>query len=124
MLRRVIEAPRQAQPGAEIVPEVVITQRDGAVRRVDAPVGQSVMRAALDAGIDGIEAVCGGVCACGTCHVYVSEHWLNRLMPPDETEDIMLDETNAERRSNSRLSCQIKLDDALTGIAVTIPPEE
>lgn len=106
------------------MPEVVITQRDGSIRRIDAPVGKSIMRVALDDGIDGIEAVCGGVCACGTCHIYVSENWLSRLTPPDETEDFMLDETNAERRPNSRLSCQIKLDESLSGIEITIPPEE
>lgn len=82
------------------------------------------MRTARDNGVEGIEAVCGGVCACATCHVYVSEAWLGRLTPPDETEEFMLDETNAERRPNSRLSCQIKLSDDISGLEVTIPPEE
>jgi 2Fe-2S ferredoxin len=105
------------------VPVVIIKELGGSIRRIDAPVGKSIMRVALDDGIDGIEAVCGGVCACGTCHVYVGEDWLDRLAPPDENEDFMLDETNAERRPNSRLSCQIKLDESLSGIEVTIPPE-
>lgn len=104
------------------MPEVVVTERDGSVRRFSAPVGTSVMRVAVENGLDGIEAVCGGVCACGTCHCYVAEEWLTRLPDPDETEDFMLDETEAERRPNSRLSCQIKLDEAISGIEITIPP--
>lgn len=82
------------------------------------------MRVALDGGIEGIEAVCGGVCACGTCHVYVAEQWLALLPPPDEIEGFMLDETDAERRPNSRLSCQIEMTAELGGIEVTIPTEE
>ena len=104
------------------MPDVVITERNGSTRRHEAAAGESVMRVALEAGLSGIEAVCGGVCACGTCHVYVGEAWLGHLPPIDETEDFMLDETEAERRPNSRLSCQILLDDRLSGIEITIPP--
>jgi 2Fe-2S ferredoxin len=103
------------------VPEVVFTEHDGSIRRIEAPVGTSLMRVAVDNGVEGIEAVCGGVCACATCHVYIDETWFDRLTPPDETEDYMLDETDAERRPNSRLCCQIKLTEPLNGIAVTIP---
>ena len=105
------------------MPEVVFTERDGSSRRTEAPVGTSLMRVAVENGVEGIEAVCGGVCACATCHVYVDETWFDRLTPPDETEDYMLDETDAERRPNSRLSCQIKLTEPLSGIEVTIPGE-
>lgn len=107
----------------EKVPELVIHERGGATRRFDADMGTSVMRVALDNGIEGIEAVCGGVCACGTCHVYVAESWLSRLRPLDETEDFMLDEAEGERRGNSRLACQIKMSEELDGIVVTIPPD-
>jgi 2Fe-2S ferredoxin len=96
-------------------------ERDGSTRRLEAPLGTSLMRIAVDNGVEGVEAVCGGVCACATCHVYVAEAWVDRLAPPDETEDYMLDETDAERRPNSRLSCQIKLTEDLVGIEVTIP---
>jgi ferredoxin, 2Fe-2S len=105
------------------VPEVVFTERDGSIRRIEAPAGTSLMRVAVANGVEGIEAVCGGACACGTCHVYVAEIWLDRLTPPDETEDYMLDETDAERRPSSRLSCQIKLTELLSGIEVAIPRE-
>lgn len=88
---------------------------------MDASVGMSLMKAAVNNGVDGIAAVCGGVCACATCHCYVDEDWLDRLPDPEELEDEMLDETGAERRPNSRLSCQIKLDDTLDGLRVTIP---
>ena len=104
--------------------EITFIQPDGQTRRVVAEAGLSVMKAAVTNGVDGIEAVCGGVCACATCHCYVAEDWFGRLPPPDDLEEEMLEETSAERRSNSRLSCQIKVADALDGLLVTIPPSK
>jgi 2Fe-2S ferredoxin len=106
------------------VPEVIFIERDGSSRRIEVEAGMSVMRAAVDNGIEGIEAICGGLCACGTCHCYVGEAWLERLPPREETEDYMLDEGSAERRETSRLACQIELSDDLSGIEITIPPEQ
>jgi 2Fe-2S ferredoxin len=86
-----------------------------------AGVAQSLMRAALEAGIDGIKADCGGTMSCATCHVIVDAAWAARLPPPTPDEDAMLEMTAAPRRPTSRLSCQIALDDDLDGLTVTLP---
>jgi 2Fe-2S ferredoxin len=85
-----------------------------------ANVGDSMMEAAVTTGVPGIDAICGGSCVCGTCHVYVDEAWLARLKPPLPAEDDLL-EVSANRRSNSRLGCQIRLSDDLDGVVVRIP---
>jgi 2Fe-2S ferredoxin len=77
------------------------------------------MEAAVDNGIDGILAECGGACACATCHAYIDEAWLARLPEMDDMEDAMLDSA-LERRKNSRLSCQIEITDELDGLVVTV----
>ena len=80
----------------------------------------SLMQAATSNGVDGMEAECSGSCACATCHCYVESH--EELLPaPAENEMAMLDNVAAERRSNSRLGCQIKMSDALDGIVVRLP---
>jgi 2Fe-2S ferredoxin len=82
------------------------------------------MQAAVAANVDGIEADCGGLMTCGTCHVYVREPWASRLRPPDPDELAMLDFTASPRRPNSRLACQIDLTDALDGLTVDLPAEQ
>jgi 2Fe-2S ferredoxin len=99
---------------------VTYIEPDGTVREVDAAPGTTLMEAALDNNVEGIIAECGGACSCATCHVYVAPEWLERLSPPDGQEDGMLD-CVIERRPNSRLSCQIQLNDDLDGITVTVP---
>jgi ferredoxin, 2Fe-2S len=79
------------------------------------------MQAAVAADIDGIAADCGGCLTCATCHVYVDEAWLPKLLPPTPQEEAMLELTAAERRSNSRLSCQIRLGPELDGLRVELP---
>jgi ferredoxin, 2Fe-2S len=79
------------------------------------------MVAAIQNGIDGIEAECGGSLACGTCHVYVDDAWLARLPPASEDELAMLEEVTAPRKICSRLACQIRLVDELDGLTVRIP---
>jgi ferredoxin, 2Fe-2S len=83
--------------------------------------GQSLMQAALAADIEGIAADCGGCLTCATCHVYVDEAWLPKLLPPTAQENAMLELTAAQRRSNSRLSCQIRLMPELDGLRVELP---
>lgn len=99
------------------------TQPDGsrAVRSVRAEPGRSVMRAAVDAGIEGIAADCGGMLSCATCHVYVASDWAGKLPAPAEDELAMLDFTAAPRRENSRLSCQIVVGPELDGLTVELP---
>jgi 2Fe-2S ferredoxin len=88
---------------------------------VPAEVGRSLMRAAVDAGIDGIKADCGGVMSCATCHVYVDLAWIARLPAPSSDENAMLDMTAAPRLPTSRLSCQIAIAAELEGLTVTLP---
>ena len=81
------------------------------------------METAIDNDIDGIIAECGGACSCATCHVYVDEAWLDRLRQPEPLEDGMLD-CVLDRRPNSRLSCQIRLNEDLDGITVRVPDSQ
>jgi ferredoxin, 2Fe-2S len=83
--------------------------------------GWSLMQGATAGGVDGIVAECGGSCACATCHCYVDESRLADLPPPSQGELDMLANVAAERRPNSRLSCQIKAAPALEGLVVTLP---
>jgi 2Fe-2S ferredoxin len=103
--------------------KVVFVSHAGLRREVEGPAGLSVMEVATRNGVDGIEAVCGGSQACGTCHCYVNEAWLDRLAPPQALEDELLDGV-FERRANSRLSCQIRLRDALDGIEISTPERQ
>lgn len=103
------------------MPKVTFKQLDGSAQTVEVKAGLSVMEAAIQNNISGIEAECGGSCSCATCHIYVSEADLARLEPADELEDEMLDCTVAERQSGSRLSCQLRLSEALSELTVTVP---
>jgi ferredoxin, 2Fe-2S len=92
-------------------------------RIVEAEPGSTVMEAAIKNGIPGIEAECGGACACATCHVYIDEAWREKTGPPSPMEEDMLD-FGFDVRSNSRLSCQIKITDALDGLVVRTPARQ
>jgi len=98
-----------------------LVEADGRVHDLRGKLGQSLMRAAVDAGVEGIKADCGGLMTCATCHVYVDAAWAERLPPPSADENAMLDMTAAERRPTSRLSCQIVLDEGLSGLTAGIP---
>lgn len=101
--------------------QITLIQPSGASSQLDVPEGWSLMQAAVKNGIDGIVAECGGSCVCATCHVYVQQERFAELPPPGEDELELLDEVKAERRPNSRLSCQIKAAPELNGLIVTIP---
>lgn len=102
------------------MPKLTFITHDGEIHEVDGESGRSVMNAAIDNLVPGIDADCGGECACATCHVYVDDQWLDRVGQPDEAEDAML-EINPERAHNSRLSCQIPVTDALEGFRAKVP---
>jgi 2Fe-2S ferredoxin len=103
------------------MPKITYISHEGDVHQLDVPVGDSVMEGAVQNGIDGIVAECGGSCLCATCHVYVDEKFLLLLPPIDEAQDAMLDSTACERLPNSRLSCQIKVKPELEGLIVRMP---
>ena len=92
-------------------------------RTIDVENGATVIEAAIRNGIPGIEAECGGACACATCHVYVAEEWMAVVGKASQMEEDMLDFA-FEVRPNSRLSCQIKVSEALDGLAVTTPAKQ
>ncbi len=99
-------------------------QTDGTeVRITDAQPGESLMEAARRVGVDGIVAECGGACSCATCHVYIGEDWFAKVGPPDDVEEEMLDMVDHIRRPTSRLSCQIRLNEGLSGIVAEVAPE-
>jgi 2Fe-2S ferredoxin len=95
--------------------------RDGSVRTVAAKDGASLMEAAIHNNISGIDAECGGCCACATCHIYLDPDSAFLAPPADEMELETLDGVSGERRANSRLSCQITVGPALEGLVVQIP---
>lgn len=103
---------------------VTLTQQDGTVVRIDdARPDETLMEVARRAGVAGIVAECGGVCSCATCHVYVAGEWFDKVGEPDEVEDEMLDMVDHIRRPTSRLSCQIRLGEAVNGLQAEVAPE-
>jgi len=105
------------------MPKITFSDSSGAVRTVESEVGSTVMETAIRNNIPGIEAECGGACACATCHVYVDEAWREKVGGPSPMEEDMLD-FGYDVRSNSRLSCQIKMTDDLDGLTVTTPDKQ
>jgi len=104
------------------MPKVTYIEYNGREHQVDVPVGRSVMRGAVDNNIPGIDADCGGECACATCHVFVDPEWLPKtgLPVPGSQEATMLSFA-AVTQDNSRLSCQIKMREDLDGLIVRMP---
>lgn len=96
----------------------------GSGRSIKCETGQSLMLAALDGGVEGIEADCGGILNCATCHVYVREPHFSRMAPAGGAEQDMLEFTASPRRANSRLSCQIPLTEEMDGLIVDIPESQ
>ncbi len=96
---------------------------DGTKYDVDAEDGSTVMEAAIKNGVPGIEAECGGACACATCHVYVDDNWTSKTGEPEPMEEDMLDFAY-DVRPTSRLSCQIRVSDELDGLIVTVPDRQ
>jgi 2Fe-2S ferredoxin len=102
---------------------VTYTDSQGTSRTVEAQEGSTVMETALRNSIPGIDAECGGACACATCHVYVADEWSEIVGKPSQMEEDMLDFA-FEVRPTSRLSCQIKVIPALDGLNVTTPGKQ
>jgi 2Fe-2S ferredoxin len=90
---------------------------------VEVPAGSTLMEGAIDHGVPGIVAECGGACACATCHAYIDQAWLPRVPAMEAMEDAMLDSA-MDRRANSRLTCQLEVTDELDGLVLTVAPNE
>ena len=96
---------------------------NGNEHEIEVSNGLTVMEGAIKNKIPGIDADCGGACACATCHVYVDNKWIEKLLPKDDSEEDMLDFA-FEVKSNSRLSCQITVSDELDGLVVNMPEKQ
>ena len=104
--------------------KITYIEHNGTEHVVDVAPGLTVMEGARDNNIPGIEADCGGACACSTCHVYVDAAWVDKLPKIDPMEEDMLEfafEPNPER---SRLTCQLKVTEALDGLVVQMPEKQ
>jgi 2Fe-2S ferredoxin len=103
--------------------KITIVAFDGTRFDLDAANGSTVMENAVRNSVPGIEAECGGACACATCHVYIDDAWSEKVGPPSPMEEDMLDFAY-EVKPTSRLSCQIKMTDALDGLVVNVPERQ
>ena len=104
--------------------KIHLVASDGAETTLDVKPGESLMQVAVAANVNGIDADCGGLLTCATCHVYVRSPFAEQLPPPQDDELGMLEFTAAPRQANSRLSCQIALGPALDGLTVDLPTSQ
>lgn len=104
------------------MPTVTYIEFNGERHTVDVPAGNTLMQGAFDNSVPGIDADCGGECACATCHVYVESQWQEAVgpIPPGSDEEAMLSFA-AVTQPNSRLSCQVEITEALDGLVVSMP---
>ena len=105
------------------MPKITYIEHNGKSHTIEIPKELSVMEGALQNNIPGIDADCGGACACATCHVYVDEKWFGKLKKKDDAEQDMLDMA-FEPNKFSRLSCQITVSDDLDGMVVKMPSKQ
>jgi len=105
------------------MPQIVVTTREGEEQLLEAGLNETVMAVITHSGIPDIEAICGGSCACATCHVYVARDYFDQLPPVSEDEQVLLEGSEHYRPEASRLSCQLHISEALDGLRVTIAPE-
>ena len=105
------------------MPKITYIEHNGKTHVQEVPNGLSVMEGAVQNNIPGIDADCGGSCACATCHVYVDEGWFNKLQKKEDAEEDMLDMAH-EPNKFSRLACQITVDDGLDGLVVKMPSKQ
>jgi 2Fe-2S ferredoxin len=105
------------------MPKITYVEFSGTEHPIEVKTGLTVMEGAVKHNVPGIDADCGGACACATCHVYVDAAWTDKVGSPTAMEESMLDfAENVE--PNSRLSCQIKVTDALDGLVVRMPESQ
>ncbi|AEI46887.1 2Fe-2S iron-sulfur cluster-binding protein [Runella slithyformis] len=103
------------------MPNITYIEPNGTAKTFDLPMGATLMEGAVQNGVHGIVAECGGSCMCATCHIYVDEAFVDILPEMEEEEDEMLEGATAERQPNSRLGCQVRATQKLDGLIVRIP---
>ena len=100
---------------------IKVKDREGEVQELKGEIGSTIMEIIRDAGLD-IEAACGGCCACATCHVYITNDKIEKLIAKDDDEESMLDQA-FDVEKNSRLGCQIEYTDEMDGMEITLAPQ-
>ena len=105
------------------MPKITYIEHNGKTHEINVENGLTVMEGAVQNNISGIDADCGGSCACATCHVYLDEKWFNKLPIKESAEEDMLDMA-FEPNKFSRLSCQITVTDELDNLVVKMPPKQ
>ena len=104
--------------------KITYVEHNGTEHVVEVATGLTVMEGARDNNIPGIEADCGGACACSTCHVYIDPSWVGSVPPKDDMEEDMLDFAYDPDPTTSRLTCQITVNDQLNGLVVKMPEKQ
>ncbi|MFQ5566665.1 MAG: 2Fe-2S iron-sulfur cluster-binding protein [Paracoccaceae bacterium] len=105
------------------MPRITYIEHNGTEHTVDVPVGLTVMEGAVNNNVPGIEADCGGACACSTCHAYVAPDWVGELPAREDMEEDMLDFAY-EPNERSRLTCQIQVTPELDGLVLQMPEKQ
>ena len=105
------------------MPKITYIEHNGKSHEIDVANGLTVMEGAVQNNIPGIDADCGGSCACATCHVYIKEEWFDKIPKKENAEEDMLDMA-FEPKKMSRLSCQITVSDSLDGLVVKMPSKQ
>tara|TARA_B100000787_G_C16160289_1_gene281052 strand:- start:317 stop:634 length:318 start_codon:yes stop_codon:yes gene_type:complete len=100
---------------------ILVTDLEGKEHKLEAIPGFTIMEIIRDAGLD-LEAICGGCCACATCHCYLNDDWVDKLNKPDDDEESMLDQAY-EVKKNSRLTCQLTFSEELDGMKLILGPK-
>lgn len=103
------------------MPKVIYIENGGKEHQIELPLGATIMEGAVQNGVKGIVAECGGSCMCATCHCYIDDAFLDLLPEMEEEEAEMLEGAAAERTANSRLGCQVRVSKKLDGLIVRIP---
>ena len=106
------------------MPNVTFILPDESEVTVEALAGDSLMQTAVDNGIEEITADCCGGCSCATCHCFITPAWQGKVSPADDMEQALLETAIEDVQPNSRLSCQITLDDSLDGLVVKVPQSD
>jgi len=104
--------------------KITFIEHSGKKHEVEVASGLTAMEAARDNGVPGIEADCGGACACSTCHVYVDEAWAGKIPGAEAMEEDMLDFAYEPKPGLSRLTCQIKVTDEIDGLVLHLPERQ
>ena len=102
---------------------IIFINANGVRKEIEAKIGESIMRNAVDNGVEGIEADCGGCLSCATCHAFIGESWADKIPEPSADEQTMV-ECAIDVRPTSRLTCQVMMTEELDGIEVAIPESQ